>query len=102
MIGAQPTDVHEKRGHARKKSTPKVLVKPLVVDIETVAAIVSMSVSGVQAQIRAGDFPQPRKVSPRRVGWLLREVEQWAESRPLSDLPPPPNTGAKKNGGNAR
>ncbi|UKI11834.1 hypothetical protein ACLUPT_11990 [Variovorax sp. SCN45] len=35
-------------------------------------------------------------LSGRRVAWLVREVEAWAESRPVSNLPPPPNTGARK------
>ena len=35
-------------------------------------------------------------VSGQRVGWLVREVQEWAESRPASNLPPPPNTGASK------
>jgi len=47
----------------------------------------------VQALVRAGEFPPPRKISSRRVGWLLREVEEWAEARPVSDLLPPANTG---------
>lgn len=42
--------------------------------------------------IRADEFPKPRKASARRTCWLLREIEEWAESRPVSDLLPPPNT----------
>ena len=37
-----------------------------------------------------------RQLSGQRVGWLVREVQEWAESRPVSNLPPPPNTGAPK------
>ncbi len=29
----------------------------------------------------------------RRVGWLMPEVQQWAESRPVSQILPPQNTG---------
>jgi len=39
--------------------------------------------------IRADEFPKPRKASARRSCWLLREIEEWAESRPVSDLLPP-------------
>ena len=45
--------------------------------------------------VKNGEFPQPRKTSDRRVAWLLREIEEWAESRPIADLPPP-NIVAKK------
>lgn len=30
--------------------------------------------------------------APQRVGWFVREIEEWAEARPISDIPPPPNT----------
>ncbi len=71
-------------------------VKRLYIDLETAAEVVALSVSTVQELVRQGQFPAPRQLSGRRVGWLMREVEDWAESRPVSNLPPPPNTGAKK------
>lgn len=71
-------------------------VKPLAVDLEHAAAMVSLSESTVQALVRDGSFPAPRRMSDRRVGWLVREIEAWLDTRPVSDLPPPPNTGAKK------
>lgn len=73
-----------------------VAAMPLYVDLPTVADIVSLSVTNVQKLVREDAFPKPRVLSSRRVGWLLREVEEWAEARPVSDLPPPSNTGAKK------
>ena len=30
---------------------------------------------------RAGDFPQPVKLSPNRCGWRASELRQWLESR---------------------
>ncbi|MDD3481832.1 AlpA family transcriptional regulator [Azovibrio restrictus] len=58
--------------------------------------MLALSVSTFQELVRLKIAPQPRKLSGRRVGWLVRELEEWAESRPVSDLSPPPNTGAKK------
>lgn len=71
-------------------------IKPILVDLQTAALVVALSESTLQTLIREGSFPQPRQMSGRRVGWLLREIEAWAESRPVSSLPPPANTGAKK------
>jgi prophage regulatory protein len=71
-------------------------IPPLYLDLSGVAATLSVSESTVQALVRSGDLPKPRRVSKNRVGWLYREVESWAENRPESDIPPPPNTGAKK------
>jgi prophage regulatory protein len=75
----------------------KNLVPPLLLDLPTVAVFVSLSESAVQRLVREKAFPQPRELSPRRVGWLYREVEAWAEERPVADNLPPENTGAKKS-----
>lgn len=74
----------------------KNTVKPLYVDLPTAAIITALSESSIQRQVREGDFPKPRQLGPRRVAWLMREVEAWAEDRPVSDLLPPENTGKGK------
>lgn len=78
-------------------ATPKKIpVTPIFLDLPTVAEVVALSESTVQELVRQGQFPQPRQTSGRRVGWLVKEVQAWAESRPVSSLPPPPNTSAPK------
>ncbi|WP_243494166.1 helix-turn-helix transcriptional regulator [Massilia violaceinigra] len=54
--------------------------------------MVSLSTDSVQRQVREENFPKPRQIGPRRVAWLMREVEQWAEERPVSQNLPPENT----------
>lgn len=71
-----------------------ITLKPIFVDIEHVTALLDLSESTVQALVRSNEFPRPRKASPRSARWLLREIEEWAESRPHSDLLPPENTAA--------
>lgn len=71
-------------------------MKPLYLDLPTLCETLSLSESTVQKLVREKQFPQPRALSDRRVAWLWREVEEWAEARPISELPPPPNTDAKK------
>lgn len=68
-------------------------MKPLYLDLCTVAATVSLSEASVQKLVRESQFPKPRMLSGRRVAWLTREIEEWAEDRPTSGLLPPPNTG---------
>lgn len=82
------------RSATGKSNVPPV--QRLFLDLPTVAEAVALSQSTVQELVRLGQFPQPRQMSGRRVGWLVREIEEWAETRPTSTLPPPPNTGAKK------
>jgi len=70
--------------------------RPLYLDKPAVAAFVALSVATIERLVRENEFPKPRVLSGRRVAWLVREVEEWAESRPASDLLPPPNTGVKR------
>jgi prophage regulatory protein len=69
---------------------------PIYLSLPDVAAHVSLSEATVQKMVREKNFPKPRLLSANRVGWLYREVIEWAEARPVSDLPPPKNTGAGK------
>ncbi|KWR80358.1 helix-turn-helix transcriptional regulator [Cupriavidus metallidurans] len=67
-------------------------MRPLYVDLPTVASIVALSETSVQKLVREEPFPKPRAASSRRVAWLVREIEEWAEARPVSNLLPPKNT----------
>ncbi|MDR6521812.1 prophage regulatory protein [Variovorax paradoxus] len=70
--------------------------RPLYLDKSSVAEFVALSVATIERLVRENEFPKPRVLSRHRVAWLVREVEEWAESRPASELPPPPNTGVKR------
>jgi prophage regulatory protein len=37
----------------------------------------------------------PRQLSGKRVGWLVRELEEWCESRPVSSNLPVANCGLR-------
>ncbi|MGF6664981.1 prophage regulatory protein [Paraburkholderia atlantica] len=72
------------------KEAKKVIVtmKPLCLDLEASAQAVSLSPSVIKKLVREGKFPKPRQLSERRVGWLVRELEEWLEARPVSDILP--------------
>jgi prophage regulatory protein len=70
-----------------------VTARPVYLDKTATATFVSLSERTIEKLMRESDFPKPRLLSGRRVAWLVRELEVWAESRPVADLPPPPNTG---------
>jgi len=71
----------------------RTAIKPIILNMEDTAAYVSLSDASVQKLVREGRFPKPRILSDKRVGWLVRELDEWAENCPVSDLAPPPNTG---------
>jgi prophage regulatory protein len=79
--------------------TPEKLVtpgSPMALDLPGVAATLGLSESTVQLMVREGQFPEPRQMSGRRVGWITIEVAAWLAARPKSTQLPPPNTGAPK------
>jgi prophage regulatory protein len=59
-------------------------------------AVTKLSARTIEEEIRQGRFPKPRLASTRRCVWLASEIQAWMRSLPLSDLPPPANSGAKK------
>lgn len=71
--------------------------RPIYLDKPAVAECVALSETTIEKLVRQDEFPKPRVLSGRRVAWLLREVEEWAESRPVSDLLPPRNTGFRRH-----
>ena len=75
--------------------------RPIYLDRQAVAEFVALSETTVEKLVRESAFPKPRVLSGRRVAWLVREVEEWAESRPISDLLPPENTGRRRTTGGA-
>jgi prophage regulatory protein len=68
-------------------------IKPAYLDKPSTAQFVSLSVDSIERMVQSGDFPAPRQLSNKRVGWLVREVEEWAESRPRSSNLPVANCG---------
>jgi prophage regulatory protein len=68
-------------------------IKPVYLDKPSIAQFVSLSVDSIERMVQRGLFPAPRQLSEKRVGWLVREVEEWAESRPRSSNLPVANCG---------
>mgnify|MGYP003386125897 CR=1 FL=1 len=69
-------------------STPVIYL-----DITQVCQATSLSRTAWLELVTKGDAPKPRALTKQRSGWLLREVTEWCESRPVADRAPPPNTG---------
>ena len=77
--------------------SPAVHVEPLYLAKDQAAAFLALSVSTFEALGRTdATFPQPRKLSAGRVGYLVAELRAWGEKRPVSDLLPPRNTAGRR------
>ena len=76
---------------------PLLQLEPLYLEKPQAAAYLSLSTSTFEALTRTDDtFPKGRKLSPGRVGYLVAELRAWGQTRPVSDMLPPPNTSAPK------
>lgn len=71
-------------------------IEPAYLDKPAASAFVALSESSFEKLVREDKAPKPRALSGRRVGWLVRELREWAESRPVSDFLPPANTAIKR------
>jgi len=70
-------------------SVTVIQTPPLMVAVEDAASALGISERTLQTLAARGELPPPRKISKGRVGWLWRELQEFAESRPVSDLLPP-------------
>lgn len=72
------------------------MITPIALDKASAAHYLSISVGTLEKLVREGRAPKPRLMSDKRVCWLRAELDDFAQSRPTSELLPPPNTGARK------
>ena len=70
-----------------------ISIKPAYLDRENTAAYVSLSVPTMERMIARAEFPAPRQLTNKRVGWLVRELDAWCEDRPTSSNLPVANCG---------
>jgi prophage regulatory protein len=73
-------------------------LQPIALDRKSAAGFVLLSESTIDNLVRVGKFPKPRQVSPNRVVFLVKELVEWMESRPVSDILPPVNCGYGRAG----
>lgn len=50
-------------------------------DVRQVGARINRGTSWIWAAVRRGDFPAPRRLSPRCTRWDSRAVDQWIEQQ---------------------
>lgn len=70
---------------------------PIFVPRDKAAEALGIGERTLEALVASGEAPPPRKISKGRVGWLWRELVEFAESRPVSDLRPGPGKQAPQD-----
>jgi prophage regulatory protein len=68
------------RDDSPKKRNRELPTDPnAVLSIEQVVALLSISKSTIQRMVRKRQFPEPIKLSARRIGWRRTDIEAWQE-----------------------
>lgn len=84
---------------SKTKTTTIIQTPPLLVDRHQAAAALSVSDGTVEALVRSGELPPPRRISKGRTGWLWRELVEFAESLPVSNAAPGPGRNGRPPSG---
>ena len=58
-----------------------------LIALPDVEAMTGLRRSALYTLMRAGEFPQPRKVTSRATRWIESEVAAWCAGRPLGTVP---------------
>lgn len=66
-------------------------------NIDQVTQATTLSARRWRELVAKKEAPAPRQLSGNRVAWLAREIEEWAEARPVAAGLPPSNTGWRRN-----
>ncbi len=49
--------------------------------IQEVSEFLGISISTINRLIKNGDFPQKIKISPRRIVFMKKEIEEWIDGK---------------------
>ena len=52
-----------------------------ILTIKETSDLIGISVSTINRLIKKGQFPQKRKLSTKRIGFLRYEIDQWIEGK---------------------
>lgn len=75
---------------AQPPPPPRVHTSPRILRIAEVANRVGLGRSSIWKMVADGEFPEPRRLSARAVGWVDAEINEWLSAREASRKPPPP------------
>ncbi len=80
-----------------------VNIQPVLVSKEVAAQILGgISVTTFEDGVRDNVYPQPRQISPGRVGWLYSELAELGSKLPVSKGLPPKNSNQGRGGSSKR
>ena len=64
-------------------------MSPKILNVKQLSEATGLSPVTIWRKEKAGEFPARRQLGSRRVGWLTREVDEWLEATPKSEIASP-------------
>lgn len=56
-----------------------------LISIKEVMIITGLSKTTIYSMVKKGEFPRPKRPTPRRVRWKITDVEKWINKLPNSE-----------------
>jgi len=66
-------------------------MSPKILNVKQISEATGLSPVTIWRKEKKGEFPARRQLGSRRVGWLTREVDEWLEATPKSEITSPKN-----------
>jgi len=64
-------------------------MSPKILNVKQTSKATGLSPVTIWRKEKSGEFPIRRQLGSRRVGWLTREVDEWIEATPVSEITSP-------------
>ena len=61
-------------------------MSPKILNVKQTSKTTGLPPVTIWRKEKAGEFPIRRQLGSRRVGWLTREVDEWIEATPESQI----------------
>ena len=62
---------------------------PKILNVKQLSEVTGLSSVTIWRKEKKGEFPNRRQLGSRRVGWLTREIDDWLEATPNSEITSP-------------
>ena len=64
-------------------------MSPKILNVKQLSEVTGLSPVTIWRKEKKGEFPARRQLGSRRVGWLTREIDEWLEATPKSEITSP-------------
>lgn len=56
-------------------------IKDRILSIKDLMQILNLGRTTIYSLLKRGEFPAPLRLSPRRIGWRISQIEEWLDKK---------------------